>query len=624
MKKKKSPMLLLTAFLILSLSVFFLIYSRGRNGSTSPYDADAEAEISVDMDVKSTPETGAEDGSSSQGDLASSDETASNDNPSTDTALSLEGTLLWEDWPIPEDSLPQEDVPLTEDSPHGGNKSLSGATSPDPGSPYVPNKKTIELTDIKLPSDAPLVCIDPGHYKDSSTLEGADLYGYGEGIFTLRLARLLAAELQKYGINSYLTRDGDSITLGGYTDEALDRGHISLRGEYSKGADLFVSLHTNGNADGANGRAQNDQPLSLNKAFIIVNRAALSSDIAVDAANAIGLTLTAVNHKRGISWTDIFYSVDKSGIGMWETGYNDAEFMYGSVYQRPGQKGDYYGVLRGSNIVGVPGMIIEHGYHTIPEVRRQAMMEDLAEDWAKADAYGIAVGFGLPAKRYDEGKGITEGSSNDMSVTNSHDEGFYISEISDELLERIKGKSYKKDCPLPLSELRYVHVLHRDFNGRTREGELVCHSYIARDLIEIFRELYDRYYPIEKIELVDEYDADDELSMRADNSSCFNYRTISHTNRISKHGLGVAVDINPLYNPYIKTVNGEEIVAPSNAGPYVDRSRDFPYKIDEDDLAYKLFTQKGFTWGGHFKNSKDYQHFELPDDICNREIKMPQ
>ena len=99
-------------------------------------------------------------------------------------------------------------------------------------------------------------------------------------------------------------------------------------------------------------------------------------------------------------------------------------------------------------------------------------------------------------------------------------------------------------------------------------------------------------------------------SMSDNNSSAFNFRFISHTTKISKHGMGMAVDINTLYNPYVKAVDGELSIEPANAADYVDRSKDFSHKIDHDDLCYKLFTEHGFEWGGDWTHSKDYQHFE--------------
>ena len=189
-------------------------------------------------------------------------------------------------------------------------------------------------------------------------------------------------------------------------------------------------------------------------------------------------------------------------------------------------------------------------------------------------------------------------------------EQFYISEIPDDIFEKMQGKSYKADCTLPRENLRYIHVLHVGFDNQVHEGELVVNKDIADDVLEIFKELYESGYQIEKVRLVDEYDADDEASMSDNNSSAFNFRFISHTTKISKHGMGMAVDINTLYNPYVKTVDGELSIEPSNAADYVDRSKDFSHKIDHDDLCYKLFTEHGFEWGGDWTHSKDYQHFE--------------
>ena len=190
---------------------------------------------------------------------------------------------------------------------------------------------------------------------------------------------------------------------------------------------------------------------------------------------------------------------------------------------------------------------------------------------------------------------------------------FGIFEISDEIFARIDGKSYRADCTIPREDLRYLTVLHKDLGGKILSGELICNTAISSALIEIFRELFTAGYPIEKIRLIDEYGADDELSMRDNNSSCFNFRFVSHTTRISRHGYGLAVDINPRYNPYIKFVDGVKSIEPANGVEFEDRAKDFPYKIVEGDLCHKLFAERGFQWGGNcWRDALDYQHFFIP------------
>lgn len=188
---------------------------------------------------------------------------------------------------------------------------------------------------------------------------------------------------------------------------------------------------------------------------------------------------------------------------------------------------------------------------------------------------------------------------------------FAIESINNLVFARMQGKSFKNDGLIQRSNLRYLRVLHVDEKGKIHLGEMVCHHSIANDLIDIFRQLFDARYPIERMVLIDEYHADDEASMRANNSSCFNYRQVKGSGKLSKHAQGLAVDINPLYNPCVKhSANGKMIVQPSTATKYVNRSTKYPYKIVKGDLLYQLFIQHGFKWGGAWRSLKDYQHFE--------------
>ena len=193
-----------------------------------------------------------------------------------------------------------------------------------------------------------------------------------------------------------------------------------------------------------------------------------------------------------------------------------------------------------------------------------------------------------------------------MALPARGQEAFRIDTISDAVFLRMQGHSYPTGCTVSRSDLRYLSLLHYDHEGLVHQGELVCHRRIADDLLSIFRQLYEAHYPIERMRLIDDYGADDERSMQANNTTCFCYRPVSGSTKLSKHALGMAVDVNPLYNPYKKGT----LVQPRTAARYCDRTKTFNYKIVKGDLCYRLFTAHGFTWGGSWRSLKDYQHFE--------------
>lgn len=198
----------------------------------------------------------------------------------------------------------------------------------------------------------------------------------------------------------------------------------------------------------------------------------------------------------------------------------------------------------------------------------------------------------------------------------TYKEGFYYEPLSEEIIDRITGCSYPileegESIEISYEDLSYVIVQYMGFDMESHQGEIICNTAIAQDLVEIFYELYRNGYQIESIALIEEYEGDDLASCSANNTSCFNYREVVGSTSLSKHALGLAIDINPFYNPYITyNSDGSENIYPESAAEYADRSKSFPYKIDENDLCYKLFIEHGFTWGGHWNSCKDYQHFQ--------------
>lgn len=232
---------------------------------------------------------------------------------------------------------------------------------------------------------------------------------------------------------------------------------------------------------------------------------------------------------------------------------------------------------------------------------------DTAEEQGKA-----AADTSSPAAQEAGDETMTKQADPNRTV---YQDGFYYEPLNDEIKERITGVSYPEEgCTVPYEDLNYVGLLYVDFDGNVQEGELICNAAIAQDMVEIFYELYRNDYRLERVRLVDEYGGDDTLSMEDNNTSCFNYRVVDGTSTLSKHALGCAIDVNPYYNPYVvynRNGSGETYISPKGSEIYADRSQNFPYKIDENDLCYKLFTAHGFTWGGSWNSTKDYQHFQI-------------
>lgn len=181
-------------------------------------------------------------------------------------------------------------------------------------------------------------------------------------------------------------------------------------------------------------------------------------------------------------------------------------------------------------------------------------------------------------------------------------------EIPDAIATLMNGRSYKEGCPVQLKDLRYISVSHWGYDNKVHVGHMVVHAKLADELLEIFKEIFDHQFPIERMELVDIYDADDDRSMSANNSSCFCFRPNTTTPGIfSNHSYGIAIDINPLVNPYVK---GERVL-PEGGKAYLDRSVTYLGGITDsaDNICYKAFTSRGYHWGGSWPDRQDYQHF---------------
>ena len=216
---------------------------------------------------------------------------------------------------------------------------------------------------------------------------------------------------------------------------------------------------------------------------------------------------------------------------------------------------------------------------------------------------------GIPTSRYVE---MEELDPNNL-------ERYFISvkiEEGDAVYERINGKSYVENDDIGLNDLRYMKVLHYNFDHEIQIGELIVNEALVKDYQEIFLELFENEYEIYSMYLIDNFWtgralSSDSASIDANNTSAFCYRRSASSSNLSNHALGRAIDINPQQNPYVTfDEEGDPVWTHDNADDYINRSKDLPHMINHDDLAFKLFEEHGFEWGGDWHSLKDYQHFE--------------
>jgi len=177
-------------------------------------------------------------------------------------------------------------------------------------------------------------------------------------------------------------------------------------------------------------------------------------------------------------------------------------------------------------------------------------------------------------------------------------------------------KSMKKGCPIGFNGLALLHLTYLGFDGASHVGDLIVAKRYASEVRDIFQKLYTMQYPIQEMQLIDQYRsdkgewADDSTSIEHNNTSAFNCRAITGGTDFSKHSYGIAIDINPIQNPYV--LNGASSHAASK--PFLDRTAapTPPARravLVGGDAVVQLFSEQGWKWGGSWGNPIDYQHF---------------
>ena len=186
---------------------------------------------------------------------------------------------------------------------------------------------------------------------------------------------------------------------------------------------------------------------------------------------------------------------------------------------------------------------------------------------------------------------------------------FQVEPIAPASIEKMRGISWHEGCPVPREDLRQLKLSYWDFNQKPAPGILIVHKDVAAEVAEIFRDLFQHGFLIERMTPIENYNGSDDASMAANNTSAFNCRDVTgQPGNFSNHSWGRAIDINPLTNPYVKG----DTVLPPESRQYLDRARAFPGSILGGSFIVKRFQRSGWTWGGAWTDRTDYQHFEKP------------
>lgn len=195
---------------------------------------------------------------------------------------------------------------------------------------------------------------------------------------------------------------------------------------------------------------------------------------------------------------------------------------------------------------------------------------------------------------------------------------FEVHNLSTQMKNQMKKlKTWKADCPVPLERLRLIKFSYFDFNiQKQNNGQIIVLDAVSGRVIAIFKELYSLKFPIAKAKPIEYYKGNDEVSMTDNNTSSFNCREITGGGLPSLHAYGVAIDINPIQNPYIsfEETGNSVTILPCMGKEYFNRTN---IRAGMVENIVNIFKKNGFTvWGGKWNTPIDWQHFQLPRGLA--------
>jgi hypothetical protein len=156
-----------------------------------------------------------------------------------------------------------------------------------------------------------------------------------------------------------------------------------------------------------------------------------------------------------------------------------------------------------------------------------------------------------------------------------------------------------------VDELRYITVSHHGFDGEVHTGEMIVNAAEADGVVEVFRQLFAAQYPIEQMRVIRAEEVDDHPTGDWNETTSFVCRPAVGSSNWSQHAYGLAIDVNPFHNPYLRG----DLVIPELASSYTARDDARVGMIFDDDVVVEAFADIGWSWGGDWNTLKDWMHF---------------
>jgi D-alanyl-D-alanine carboxypeptidase len=188
-----------------------------------------------------------------------------------------------------------------------------------------------------------------------------------------------------------------------------------------------------------------------------------------------------------------------------------------------------------------------------------------------------------------------------------------VSPLPPAMASEMSGTTWHPGCPVPLADLALLRFNYLNLDGEVQRGPLVVNAAAATDVLWVFKQLFEARFPIKRVGLAREFSEkrlENAPDTRRSVTASFNCRPVvtpdGAQSTFSQHSYGLAVDVNPLQNPFVRS---DGWVRNRFAKPYVDRSADLPGMIHPDDVVVRSFAAIGWSWGGTWSGDKDYMHF---------------